>query len=212
MSAKFVAGQRIAEVGKNGASIKTVAAFTDDGTKFTLKGVNTKGEIEKSWREYDAETGVSVRKEYKGDALAQTFVCALPAEIEAVAEAWMKFEASQVKRVTTIADEVKNAATLAARAAAATLGGELVIGERKYNGKIGSNASTCQVWTVKVDKGYTARVKFFDSVAQEAYWSLNGRAGNTFESPELAIAVGKAILSACVPDVWTADKAATQKA
>ena len=210
----FKIGDYVAEIGANGASIKQIAKFSKDGLTFTLKGVNTKGEIESTWREYDAKTGISRRKEYKGAPLAQTFVVSLPEWFsQELASTWMPFEAAQVARVVTIADEVKNAEVLAARTAAAGLGIEnFAIGEKKVIGFLGNHKAVCTVFLTVDGSAFTARVKYYDVDAEESFWSLGGREGKTFESTEAAIAVGRAIKSINLPAAWTVDKAAAAAA
>lgn len=203
--ARFEKGQYVAEIGLNGGSVAQVGAFNTTSSKLTLLKVNTSGLIEKSWREYDAETGVSVRAEYKGQTLAATKIVELPAELAPFAASWMKFEGAQIASLKDLAESVKRDARLAYLAAFSSLGAQFGIGVKKLTGKIGANAATCTVEVKTVASGlFGARVKFFDKDAEEAYQTLPKDAFVT--DAEIAVAVGKAVKALSLPDAWAINK------
>lgn len=207
---RFTPKQYVAEIGLNGASIAEIGAMNTTGSKLTLLKVNTSGVIEKSWREYDAETGVSVRSEYKGQTLAQTKIVELPAELLPFAEAWLQFEAVQIASLKDLTASVKRDALAAYRAAAVGLGAEFGVGEKKLSGRIGDNRATCTVMVTQGAAGagtFGARVKFFDTVEQDAFATPGFREAKVFATDsEIEVAIGKCVKAISLPAAWAIDK------
>lgn len=206
---RFNLGQHVAEVGLNGMSIASIGEFSKDGSKLTLLRVNTSGKIEKSWREYDAETGLSIRTEYKGQTLAQTQIIELPSALGSIAADFMEFEARSIAGLKTAADSAKRAALEAYRAAAASLGTGFGVGEKKISGKLGEHRATCTVRVTQIAAGlYGAAVKFFDADAEESYANPGWREGKHFASDsEVVVAIGKCIKAISLPATWQIEKA-----